>query len=248
MNKRAYDIKSADLDRLERELGLIGDEDESQIKHSTEGQVIPSVRPSERRAGGCISSLWLCGIFGGCVPALYSCWLADWAILQGDRYAGMLLLSPLLALLLILSLALLASPGIFFTAAFFGIYSDALQSMDGANIRKWIDKVLSGEPNWFSLLRLPLSAQNSGKAARDFLSDDLEEDTGAQVTWESFTRGWIHTAASEFPLSLLFSPPFLSLSVLNAPLHLRSKGEHPPGLHRGIRGHGVLGSRLFRTQ
>lgn len=82
-------MKSADLDRLERELGLVGEDDENQIKQSTEGHVIQSVRPSERRAGGCISSLWLCGVFGGCMPALYSCWIADWAILQGDRYAGM---------------------------------------------------------------------------------------------------------------------------------------------------------------
>lgn len=91
MNKRAYDMKSADLDRLERELGLVGDdnEDENKIAQSSGGQVISSVRPSDRRAGGCVSSLWLCGIFGGCVPALYSCWLTDWAILNGDRYTGL---------------------------------------------------------------------------------------------------------------------------------------------------------------
>lgn len=73
--------------------------------------------------------------------------------------------------------------------------------MDGANIRKWIDKVLTGESNWFKLLRLPLSTpQNHG--AHDFLSDQLEEP-GVQVTWESFTRGWIHTAACEPDLYLI---------------------------------------------
>jgi hypothetical protein len=108
-------------------------------------------------------------------------------------------------------------PGIFFTAAFFGIYSEALLSMDGANIRKWIDKVLSGEPNWFNLIRLPLSTPHSNDA-HDFLSGDLEESGGAQVTWESFTRGWIHTAASEqtlpsCPLSHALSPTGLKANT-----------------------------------
>jgi hypothetical protein len=87
MTKRAYDMKSADLDRLERELGLVS-EDGDNIVQSSESEVISSARPSDRRVGGCVSSLWLCGIFGGCVPALYSCWLTDWMILQGGRYAG----------------------------------------------------------------------------------------------------------------------------------------------------------------
>ena len=89
MNKKVYDMKSSELDKLERELGLVVDDTfENSFTQSTDSQVIPSVRSNEIRSGGCISSLWLCGIFGGCVPALYSCWLTDWAILKNDRFAG----------------------------------------------------------------------------------------------------------------------------------------------------------------
>ena len=91
MSQKAYDMKSAGLDALEKELGLL--EDKSAISHDSDASVSPvsvqSARASERRiGGGCVQSAWLCGVFGGCVPAFYACWLHDWAILNGDRYAG----------------------------------------------------------------------------------------------------------------------------------------------------------------
>jgi hypothetical protein len=189
-------MKSAELDRLERELGLLDDDPlEGKLEQSNS---IPSVRPAERRLGGCISSLWLCGIFGGCLPAAYSCWLTDYAILKGDRYAGEKLLTYLNFFLL----------GIYFTAALFGIYSNALLYMDGSNIRKWIDKVLSAENDWFKLLQVPLATKASSGPA-DFLSGQSEETYS--LTWESFTRGWIHAAAStinSFPFLPIFRPTF----------------------------------------
>jgi hypothetical protein len=210
-------MKSAELDRLERELGLMSDEGDA-IVQSPESEVIASVRPSERRVGGCVSSLWLCGIFGGCVPSLYSCWLTDWMILQGGRYAG----QPSRPMFPRLTCPL---SGIFLTAAFFGIYSSALTHMDGANIRKWIDKVLSGEHNWFSLLHLPLSGPlPSASGAHDFLSADLGEGN-ADIDWESFTRGWVHAAASKS----LTSSSSIDSSHSSLPPH-RSQIEHSQGL------------------
>lgn len=67
--------------------------------------------------------------------------------------------------------------------------------MDGANIRKWIDKVLSGESDWFKLLRLPLSRTHV-KESEDLLSENLEVENDSHVDWEGFTRGWIHATAS----------------------------------------------------
>lgn len=90
MNKRAYDMKSADLDKLERELGLVVDDTFENTVSQSNSQIISSVHPNERRSGGCVSSLWLCGIFGNCLPALYSSWLTDWAILKNDRFSGLL--------------------------------------------------------------------------------------------------------------------------------------------------------------
>lgn len=88
-------MKSAGLDALERELGLVDDlPDSADSPGGSEGDgpaegAVASVKPSERRfAGGCVQSVWLLGVFGGCVPAPYACWLHDWAILSEDKYAG----------------------------------------------------------------------------------------------------------------------------------------------------------------
>lgn len=95
------------------------------------------------------------------------------------------------------------SIGVYFTAAFFGIYSNSLLYMDGANIRKWIDKVLSGERDWYKLLHLPLSRIQM-KESQDFLSDNLESECNPDLDWEGFTRGWIHATASRtIPSSIL---------------------------------------------
>lgn len=92
--KKTYDMKSAELLELERELGLSDDfpSDEGIVGESPidSGGVIPGgPKPAERRlGGGCVQTAWLCGVFGGCVPASYACWLHDWAILNEDKYAG----------------------------------------------------------------------------------------------------------------------------------------------------------------
>ena len=97
MSHKAYDMKSAGLDALEKELGLL--EDETTLSHDnappTSPASVQSAKASERRiGGGCVQSVWLLGVFGGCVPAACACWLHDWAILNGDRYAGKRVVYP----------------------------------------------------------------------------------------------------------------------------------------------------------
>jgi hypothetical protein len=94
--KKAYDMKSAELLELEKELGLSDDfpsDDlaqgaESPLDQAAGGGVGGSKVPERRLGGGCVQSSWLCGVFGGAVPAPIACWLHDWAILTEDKYAG----------------------------------------------------------------------------------------------------------------------------------------------------------------
>lgn len=101
--KKAYDMKSAELLELERELGLIDDfPTAATTAAAVEGTDSPldsagvgcSKVPERRLGGGCVQTSWLCGVFGGSVPAPIACWLHDWAILTEDKYAGKSLVPP----------------------------------------------------------------------------------------------------------------------------------------------------------
>ena len=86
--------------------------------------------------------------------------------------------------------------GIYFTAALLGIYSNSLLHMDGANIRKWIDKILSFENDWFKLLHIPQIKQTSSNNTHDLLTNSNSNEEEVQLGWDSFIRGWIHATAS----------------------------------------------------
>jgi hypothetical protein len=88
---KTYDMKSAGLDKLEKELGLLDIDDLLSQEAATQSRdtlTAQSAQISHQRTGGIISTLWLCGVFGGCLPPVCALWLTDWALLQKERYYG----------------------------------------------------------------------------------------------------------------------------------------------------------------
>ena len=95
--KVAKTIKSGiDLDELEKELGLLDSDNldnyaaswRGQGAHGgTEGGAIESAPPSAEGVG-CIPTHWITAVFTGSLPPVQAASLLDWAILNGERYAG----------------------------------------------------------------------------------------------------------------------------------------------------------------
>jgi hypothetical protein len=81
-----------DLDELEKELGLDNDQDfNSTWNNSNSKSLIESAPPSagkHNNAFGCIPTHWIVGCFTGAIPPSHSACLLDWAILNGERFAG----------------------------------------------------------------------------------------------------------------------------------------------------------------
>jgi hypothetical protein len=64
--------------------------------------------------------------------------------------------------------------------------------MNGAQIRRWADKVFAGEDNWFRLVELP-TMEGTQSQGVDFLSDPTPSTP--QLDWDGFMRGWIRVSA-----------------------------------------------------
>ena len=85
--------------------------------------------PPQQRNSGIVTADMICTIFNGCLPFAQTIILWDWAILTGERYAGLYLAVSLL-----------------------GLYEATLLAMDGSSIRKWSRQLTDKETWWNPLL------------------------------------------------------------------------------------------------
>lgn len=113
--------------------------------------------------GGCIPLHWILGVYGGSVPPEMSCFLMDWAVVNQLKYAG-----------------------IYLTAALLELFSGALVTMTGGDIRVWLQSIASGQEDWYKSLPLCLPHP---------LSISEFSLTSAVTSWSEFTSGWVHAAA-----------------------------------------------------
>lgn len=112
-------------------------------------------------SGGCIPQNWMHGVFGGALSPEQSCWIWDWLLIRGNPHAG-----------------------IFLVCALFGLHSEAIMKLDGAQIFDWIRSATIGistdcQP-WVRVLPLD--------------SDVLKIDGSSDLDLDNYTRAWIHAA------------------------------------------------------
>lgn len=80
---------TSNLDALERELGLDASFDyESEQSPVKEVAVIQSAHPKGAEKRGVIATSWFTSFFAGCMPANESAKVLDWAVFNGERFAG----------------------------------------------------------------------------------------------------------------------------------------------------------------
>lgn len=90
----AFNKANSALDSLEKELGIdLGFDFESDAlgntSHSSLSKSdIASAPPKSATNNGMIHSHWLTTFFAGSLPAAQSAMLLDWALFNGERYAG----------------------------------------------------------------------------------------------------------------------------------------------------------------
>ncbi len=85
---------SSNIDQLEKELGIdLEFEFESELNHDEsekvkKEKVVESAPPKRAEGSGLIPSHWIMSFYSGCVPAEESAKMLDWAVFNGERFAG----------------------------------------------------------------------------------------------------------------------------------------------------------------
>ena len=87
--------------------------------------------------------------------------------------------------------------GVYAVVALLGLYSEALQSMSGPQIREWIQLISNGSSDtWFTELPIKLPKIEGM---------DQADDGCNNLSVNTFIRGWIHAAEGIYFLRLLLS-------------------------------------------
>jgi len=164
---KASDVKtSADLDMLERELGIDNSDDIGATWTASGGDDGPvESAHAQNRQGGCIPLHWICGMFAGSIPADQSCYILDWSLLENERYLGL-----------------------YMTAALLEIYSPWLVTVNGPTIRSWLEEIAAGQGQWYQFAPFKQSKYRQEEAS--FLNDS------ENLSWTDFTCGWLHATFS----------------------------------------------------
>ena len=89
---------------------------------------------------------------------------------------------------LLSSALLLCSLGVYLIAALIELYSGAIVTMTGDDIRTWLLAIASGQKDWYTLL--PLCLPHPLSSVDHSLSSPA-------ATWSEFTCGWVHAATGD---------------------------------------------------
>ena len=85
----------------------------------------------------------------------------------------------------------LSSAGVYLIAALLELYSGALVTMTGDDIKSWLQAVSTGQKDWYTLL--PLCLPHPLSVVEFSLTSPV-------VDWEEFTCGWAHAATGRYVL------------------------------------------------
>lgn len=80
---------------------------------------------------------------------------------------------------------LLSTVGVYLIAALIELYSGAIVTMTGDDIRTWLLAIASGQKDWYTLL--PLCLPHPLSSVDHSLSSPA-------TSWSEFTCGWVHAA------------------------------------------------------
>eukprot|EP01039_Chlorochromonas_danica_P005573 gene5572-6136_t len=180
-------VGANNLDLLEKELGLessfeydLSQSDNSgplkkeseDSRHSSSNnteKVISSAHPKATERKGVIRTSWIISFFAGCLPASEASKLLDWAVFNGERFAGLYFIVSLLTL-----------------------HASSLIQMTATELVQWFDDIFANKKNWFKTGHVkPICEAGSAAAA----THPVEEVDCSQLTWSTFTKGWIHATA-----------------------------------------------------
>ena len=134
------------------------------------GNDIASAHPSKGKtpSSGHIPIHFLCTIFSASVPCEHALELLDWAVISGERFAG-----------------------VYLTTALLHIFSVFLRNMTGSEIREWLSQVAAGDGRWYKSTLLPKHHffPNDSKAIPEYSQQQ-------SLSWATFVCGWIHSASA----------------------------------------------------
>jgi len=134
------------------------------------GNDIASAHPSKGKtpSSGHIPVHFLCAIFSSSVPCEQALELLDWAVVSGERFAG-----------------------VYLTAALLHIFSVFLRNMTGSEAREWFSQVAAGDGSWYKSTLLPTHRffPNDSQPIPEFSQQN-------SLSWAAFISGWIHTASA----------------------------------------------------
>lgn len=91
---RTFDAQlqhQVELDELEKELGLSASASSTAVDTSnSDASIIPPMDSGSDSPvhDGCIPENWIYSIFGPSLPLEQNCWIWDWLLTRGDKYAG----------------------------------------------------------------------------------------------------------------------------------------------------------------
>ena len=81
--------------------------------------------------------------------------------------------------------------GIYLTVTLLGICSKSLLSMNGSEIRIWMERVAAGSEDWYKLAN-QRTAANQQQAMGSAENNSENTSNLANLTWTEFTRGWLY--------------------------------------------------------
>ncbi len=134
------------------------------------GNDISSAHPSKGKpcVFGQIPMQFICSVFSASMPSKYALELLDWAILAGERFAG-----------------------VYLTAALLHIFSVFLRNMTGIEIREWISEVAEGRGLWYKSPLLPKYHffPNDNKIIQEHAYQQ-------RLSWATFISGWMYATSA----------------------------------------------------
>ena len=217
VNISAEARSNASLDEMEESLGLSGG---SNLSVTEQIDSLSSPLPKEDRYrddtdSGCIPTPWLSGIFGDSLPPEEAASILDWSVLTTDRHFG-----------------------VYFTAAFFGLYSSSLMNMNRVQVKTWMMKVYSGitseSTDWFASIPLSVSP---------VLNKD-DEAKEVKMDWKIFMRGWLHAATALRHLTPnSFKEAVANTEVWASSLNSEEKNEPVANVESGFDSGGSMDSK-----
>jgi hypothetical protein len=173
---------SSNIDQLEKELGIdLEFEFDSELNHDesekvTKEKFVQSAPPKRVEGSGLIPSHWVMSFFAGCIPAEESAKLLDWAVFNGERFAGKCAHQ---FVVYIYAISIFYCIGIFLIVALLELHRDYLLQQNAAKLTQWFEDVSTNKTNWFEVGCVSCSQA---------------------LNWTSFTRGWIHASAGKLLL------------------------------------------------